>query len=159
MGVDTSRYRYIDKAFSSNIAIQVALSYAADEQIAISVIIEISSSGADRITGSCQSYFRCDIRKMAIPVVPVKTVEKFSGGLLQTREVCAIGKEQVQPPVIVVVESRNAARHCRRQEFLRARPIFEDKIDAGGSTLILEPDRSGGSGHPKITRQNADAHQ
>src|SRR5260370_27661620 len=85
--------------------------HAGDVEINESVVVIVACRYSHRITDALQAGFLSYIGKGAVPVVVEEPVRVTGIAFFEGRDGRAIGKEDVQPTVIVVVEERYSASH------------------------------------------------
>ena len=105
---------------------------AADEDVLISVIIVVANGNRGIVTGACESRFFSHVGKCSIAIISEQPVRVFWRGLFQARDIGAVGEENVQISVIVIVEDGNTSSHRLRDVPLR-----------GFATVQREGDREG----------------
>src|SRR5258708_9933634 len=100
-----------------------------------------------RITDAVQAGFLSYIGKGAVPVVAEEPVRVTGIAFFKGRDGRAIGKEDVQQTVVVVVEQRYSASHGFKRVPLRTDAVLELELDLRLFDDVLELDRRCGLHH------------
>ena len=111
---------------------------AGDKDVFISVVVVIADGDADVVAGSGQAGFFGDVGEVALAVVFEEAVVVLRRILLQSLDVGAVGEEDVELAVVVVVEDSHAAGHGFGRVALGRLIAVEPEIDG----LEGEPNRA-----------------
>ena len=144
--VDPGLLRDIGEGAVSVVVIEVVAVDAADKEILVAVVVVVADGRGDVVAVAGQSRLFRNVREMALAIIGKQTVRVFGRGLLQRSDIGAVGEEDVQVAVVVVVEDRDPASHGFRRMALRRLAGVEREIDG----LIDKVDgRFGGRGPPQ----------
>ena len=137
----SSHARFVGQVGKRAIAIvvqQLVTVHAGNVQIDKSIVVIIPSSDSHGIPNAFHSRLLGHIRKGTIAIVAIKAVPVARVGLLKRRNGCAIGKENVQQAVVVVVKHRNPAQHRFDRVALGGNAVLKLKSDTGTFDQIFE---------------------
>ncbi len=101
---------YILEPLAADVAIQSVLAPICHKQIDVAVVVVVA--GADALTPAIgqQTRFGCDVAEMIVPVIVVEPIAASF----------ARDDEDIQEPIVVVIEQRNSASCCFDDELLRS---------------------------------------
>ncbi len=116
-----------------------------------SVVVVVAGRYSHRIADALQSGLLGYIGEGAVSVVAVEPVVVTGIALFQRRNGRAIGKENVEQAVVVVVEDRDSAHHCFKRVALRTDAVPELELDLRLFDDVLELD--GRCGWRDLTRR------
>ena len=134
--IDFRLFGHVGEGAVSVVAIEPVAMDAADKEVLVAVVVVVADGGGCVVAAAGQAGLLRDIRKMALAIVGKQPVGVLGRGLLQRSDIGAVGEEDVQVAVVVVVEDRDPAGHGLRRVPLRCltnveresdRPI--DKVD------------------------------
>src|SRR5579863_8035173 len=109
-------------------------------QIHKSIIVVIARGHAHCVADAGQACFLGNIGKGSVSVIAKEPVVETGIALLQRWNFCPVRKEDVQEPIIVVVEQRNAAGHGLDRVALRTDTVLQYKIDLRWANCVFEED-------------------
>ncbi len=108
-----------------------------------SIIVVVAGGHSHRIPDPLQARFLGYIGEGAVPIVAEEAVPVTGVGLFQRRDGRAIGEEDVEQAVVVVVEDTDSTRHGLKRVPLRTDAVLEFEFDFGLFDYIFELDRRG----------------
>jgi len=120
---------------------------AGNVKIDEAIIVIVAGGHSHGVADALQASFLGYIGEGGIPVVAEEPVGITGIALLKRRDGRAIGKENVQQAVIVVVEDSNAAGHRFKRVPLRTDAVLELELDLRLFDDVLELDRRCGRHH------------
>ncbi len=112
-------FRCIRKRAVAVIVIERVVMHASDEDVLMTVVVVIADRDADVEPCAGQSRLLSRIGEAAMPVVQKQAIGVARAGLLERKNVRAVGKEDIRISVVIGVEHGDAARHCFRRMLLR----------------------------------------
>ena len=115
--------------------------HTGDVQIYQAVVVIVSGSYSHGIACSLQTCFLRDVGKGAISVIAKQPVVVGRIGLFKGRNIGAIGEENIQQPIIVVIKHRNSTGHSFDRVSLRAEAVLKCEDDFGALNYIVEVNR------------------
>jgi hypothetical protein len=118
-GSEAGLRRDVGEGSIAVVVVQRAVMHAADEDVFVTVVIVIANRDARVVTRAGQTRRFGHVREMAVAIVAEQAIEILRRGLLQAANVGAVGEEDIQLAVVVVIEDRDAARHGLRRVPLR----------------------------------------
>src|SRR5258708_7519013 len=101
---------YLLKPFPADVAIQPVLAPIRNEQIDVTGVVVVASANALTPAIGQQARFRGDVAETIVPLVVVKPIAAAF----------ARDHEDIQQPIVVVIEQRNSASCCFNNELLRS---------------------------------------
>src|ERR1035438_9782909 len=113
-----------------------------EEQVWPAVIVVIAYSDAHPVPRSGDSGALSNIRKRSIAIVVVQAVVILGPRLHQRWHRGAVDQVDVEQSIPIVVEKRNASRHCLGLMFLWGGGVLGHEMYAGSFSDVLEPDRA-----------------
>jgi len=114
--------------------------HAGDENVLEAVVVVVADGDSVVEAGAGEARAFGDVFEVAVAVVLEEAVGVFRGGLLQRSDVGAVGEEDVEMAVVVVVEDGHAAGHGLRRVALGGLGAIEPEVDGP----VDEMDRRGG---------------
>src|ERR1035441_4719153 len=90
--------------------------HAADEDVLVAVVIVISNGHADIVAGAGQTGGGRHILEMSLSVIAEKAIGVSGSCLLQATDIGAVGEEDVERAIIVIVEYGDTPGHGLRSE-------------------------------------------
>src|SRR5258708_11828351 len=131
------------------IVIQNIAPHSDDEQVGVTIVIVVRRRDAHAVTFALDACFFGDVFKRAVSAIAVETIPVRWIALAKIGLVGAVGEEDVQPSVPIVVEQGNATRHRFNQMPLRGLRIVEDEANSSARGHILENDGIAAGGNKK----------
>src|ERR1700728_3883506 len=137
---DPSFLRHLRKGTVSVIVEQLISVESSDVQIDKAVIVVVTSGDTHGIAGARQTGLFGDVCESSVSIVAKESVIKGRTAFFQRRNCRSVGKEDIQQTVVVVIEERDAARHCLYRVALRANTILQFEMDIRPVYVVLEDD-------------------
>ena len=116
---------------------------AADEDVLVAVVVVVANGHAGIVAGAREARFLGDVLEGAVAVVVKQAVGVFRRSLLKGLDIGAVGEEDIQLAVVVVVEDGDAAGHRLGRVALRGFAAIqregngtERKMDGRGGLLL-----------------------
>src|SRR5262245_49891914 len=116
---------------------------ASDEKVDAAVVIVIGGGCAHAEAFAAKPGGFGDIFEDALTPIPVQAIPPRRVRLRKARLSGAVGEEDVDPSVAVIVEGRDPARHGLDLVLLRSRAIAQNGIDAAARAYVLKGDGRG----------------
>src|ERR1017187_360831 len=113
-----------------------------EEQVGPAVIVVIAYSDAHPVTRSGNSGALSNIRKRSIAVVVVQAVVILGARFHERWHLGAVDQVDVEQSIPIVVEQRDAGRHCLGLMFLWGGGVLGYEMYAGLFSDVIEPDRA-----------------
>ena len=103
--------------------------YAGDEEVFVAVVVVIADRHANVIAGPGQSGFLGHVGEGSVAIVPKQPIGVLRRSFFKVGNVRAVGKKNIQVPVVVIVKYGNAPGHGLGGMFLECFRIVQQKWD------------------------------
>jgi hypothetical protein len=142
---------HIRKGAVAVVVVKMIAAIPSHVQVFVTVIVIVADGHAHVIAGTGQSRLLGNVYKGSVRVLMVEPIPVCSARLPRYRARCrrvaqrgAAGKENVQPPIIVVVKQRSPRAHGLDQVLLRSVVCLAIEMDTAGFRNIDKFARLGG---------------
>jgi hypothetical protein len=102
-----------------------------DEDVGVAVVVEVSNGDAHPVARSSDSRFFCDVGECAVVVVAEESIPVGGRSFFERRDLGSVDGIDVEEPVIVVVEQRNAGNHGFGLVLVGRGAIAGNKVETG----------------------------
>ena len=135
---ETRNPGYFGECSTAIVAVKQIVVYTRNEQVRVTVVVEVGGRGTHRITGPCHSGTIRDISEGQVAIVSEETVLVPVTDLAQRRTFRAVGEIDVHEAIAIVVQYRHAARHRFDLMFLSSRGVLQPEAQAALRCHVLK---------------------
>ena len=134
------------EASVAEVPVQRRLTDARHEQVGVAVVVVVGHGRAHRVAPTLQACRRSRVLEPETAEVAIEPVVERGVGLGTRGRGVAVGEEEIDPAVAVVVERGQAARHRLDEPLGGRRCVGQDERDAALRLHVVETGNSGTPG-------------
>src|SRR6185369_9098612 len=133
-----SSFGYIAERAVSVVVIEKIAVEAGDVKIRMAVVVVIRSRRTHTVALSTHPRAIRHVHECSIVIIAIEPIGKLALVLHQVRKMSAVGEENVEVSVTIIVQQRHTARDPVNHRLVGKSAIVENEIDSGSRLPVFE---------------------